>query len=92
MQEIKKSIFKIFHIKIEDPLFTKFIYWNNGVAYWKKNINSTAISKKILHPYKNIPLYICGENYAKTQGWMESALNTSNSVINKIIKKYKYIV
>ena len=91
LQEIKKNIFKIFKIKIQYPLFTKFIYWNNAAGYWKKNKDSTVISKKILHPYKDIPLYICGENYSKNQAWMEGALNTSKSVVNKIIKN-KYVI
>ncbi len=91
LQEIKKNIFKIFKINIQYPLFTKFIYWNNAAGYWKKNKDSDAISKIILHPYKDIPLYICGENYADVQAWMESALNTSNKVVNKIIKN-KYVI
>lgn len=84
LENIKKNIYKTYKIKINDPIFLKRFYWKCGTGMWKKNKDSTILSKKIIQPFKSIPLYICGENYSETQGWIEGALETSENVIKKI--------
>lgn len=85
IKKLKDNIYKTFNKKIEDPIFTKVSYWKCAVGFWKKNIDSRIISKKMIKPI-NIPLFICGENYSETQGWIEGALQTSLLVVDKIIK------
>ena len=85
VSQLKKNIYKTFHQKIADPIFTKVCYWKLGTAFWKKNKNSSIISKKILQPFPSISLYICGENYSETQGWIEGALETSKLVVKAIM-------
>jgi hypothetical protein len=80
---IKKSIKLTFNRDVDDPIFIKKSYWKCGVGYWKKNIDSNFISTKIEKPF-NIPLYICGENYSLTQGWIEGALISSNKIFDLI--------
>jgi len=78
---LKNNIFKTYNIRINDPIFLKKFYWKCGEGMWKKNKDSTLLSKKILQPFSEIPLYICGENYSESQGWIEGALQTSVHVI-----------
>lgn len=85
IEELKNNIYKTFNKKIEDPIYTKMCYWDIGTGFWLKNKDSTVLSKKIMNPNRAIPLYICGENYSETQGWMEGALESSFNVIHKII-------
>lgn len=87
LEKIKNNIYKAFHKKIKNPLYINAYYWKTGTGYWLKNKDSRELSKKIICPNKNIPLFICGENYSETQGWMEGALETSNIVVIKL-KKY----
>tara|TARA_B100001093_G_scaffold478630_1_gene506974 strand:+ start:734 stop:2092 length:1359 start_codon:yes stop_codon:yes gene_type:complete len=75
-------IFNIFNIKVPESIYIKFEYWSMGVAAWKKNVDSTYISQKILNLMPNF--YICGENYSKYQAWCEGALQTSEEVIIRI--------
>ena len=36
----------------------------------------------MIQPYKDVPLYVCGENYSENgQQWIEGALETANSVL-----------
>jgi monoamine oxidase len=86
IDNLKKYIYKTYNKKIENPIYTKISYWDCAVGFWKKNKDSNIISNKIIHPYDNINLFICGENYSETQGWIEGALETSFIVINKINK------
>jgi hypothetical protein len=81
INELIKNIYKTFHIKINTPIYTKMCYWELGTGFWLKDKDSTTLSKKILKPYNSIPLYICGENYSESQGWMEGALETSEKII-----------
>ena len=41
-------------------------------------------STKILKPFENDNLYICGSNYSQRQAWAEGALETSEEVIKLI--------
>jgi hypothetical protein len=86
IENLKKNIYKTFNKKIENPIYTKISYWDCAIGFWKKNKDSRSISNKIIHPIDYINLFICGENYSETQGWMEGALETSFEVVNKIIQ------
>ena len=84
-RDLKKSIVelvrKTFQIKINEPEKVWVFYWECGVGYWKKNINSIEISTFIANPMNN--LYICGENYSLDQSWVEGALETCDRVLKK---------
>jgi protoporphyrinogen oxidase len=89
IEQLKKNIYKAFKKKIENPIYTKTCYWSLGTGFWLKNKNSTILYDKILQLNKDIPIFICGENYSESQGWMEGALETSFDVIEKIKYLYK---
>ena len=86
IDNLKKNIYKTYNKKIENPIYTKVSYWDCAVGFWKKNKDSNIISNKIIHPINDINLFICGENYSETQGWIEGALQTSFKVVNQINK------
>jgi hypothetical protein len=74
---------------IPEAILTKYFYWSEGVAGWKKNIDSHAVSCKLIHPFANF--YTCGENYSMFQAWSEGALETSNAVLTKL-KQNPYVL
>jgi len=82
---LKKTIVNLvndtFNIKINEPLKVIVCYWNSGVAYWNKNINSDIVSNYIANPFPNI--YICGENYSQNQSWVEGSLESCNYFLSK---------
>ena len=88
IKNLKNNIYKTFSIKINDPIYTKLCYWEVGTAFWKKNKDSSIISKKIIQLNSNIPFFICGENYSETQGWIEGALETSNHLVKFLNSRY----
>ena len=88
LHHLKKNIMKTYGIKINNPIFLKAFYWKYAIGFWKCGKDSSIISKKICHPFLKQQLYICGENYSETEGWIEGALETSEIVIKKIIKDY----
>ena len=86
-EEITKSLKKVFPNK-NIPKAKEYFhyYWKTGACYWKKGVDAKKIHKKILKPFKNKNIYICGSNYSLNQAWSEGALDTSNKVF-KMIKK-----
>lgn len=82
---IVKLVKKTFNIDINPPHKVFTFYWDCGVAYWNKNIESSHTSNYLINPLPN--LFITGENYSLTQSWVEGALDTSDKCIDKIIKQ-----
>jgi len=86
---IQKKIKKIYgkNMDIKKPIYKKYCEWKCGVGLWRRgNYSYKEISKKIIHPYPNQSLYICGENYSLNQGWIEGALETSEGVLKWLIQ------
>jgi len=54
------------------------------VHLWKSRRNSLELSKKIVQLDQIIPLFIVGESYSISQGWIEGALETSQLCLEKI--------
>ena len=85
-QTINKLLKKTFPNKsIPNPLETRNYYWDNGMSYWKKNADAKKISKNMISPKSNIPLYICGDSFSLRQAWIEGALETAHKVF-KLVK------
>lgn len=58
-----------------DPFFgAGWHTWNAGSKPWE-----TAAS--MIQPLQGLPLYLCGEAYSNSQGWIEGALQTSEKVV-----------
>jgi len=84
-QNINRLLKKTFPNKIiPEPLDTKNYYWDNGMAYWKKNVNAPKIAELMINPSPTIPLFICGDSFSLRQAWMEGALETADKVFKQI--------
>jgi monoamine oxidase len=70
--------------KIPKAVWIKPYFWSTGGNTWLPNVDSLKVSKKMLKPVKNTPLYICGESYSRWQAWVEGALETSDKVLEII--------
>ena len=69
------------------PQDTEVFYWEHGVAYFAPGFDSKTMPKRIMRPFKNIPLFVCGENYSeKNNQWMEGALDTSEYILERLYK------
>tara|TARA_B100001094_G_scaffold331819_1_gene401503 strand:- start:325 stop:1512 length:1188 start_codon:yes stop_codon:yes gene_type:complete len=82
-EKIENQVKVLFpELDIPKPIWYKFYYWNNGICYWKKGVDSNKLYNEILQPIKNKKIYIGGENYSKRQGWVEGALETTDQILN----------
>lgn len=70
------------------PVESYFYYWDCGVGYWGIGADSAKISQKIMRPFSNKDLFVCGEHYsADNQQWMEGALETSEAVVGAMTRE-----
>lgn len=65
------------------PIKSHVFYWECGVGYWGIGANSATVSERLIHPMKEMKLFICGETYSQqNQQWIEGALETSKKFID----------
>lgn len=70
---------------VDEPIITHVFYWDCGVGYWGVGADSAQIAKDIANPFSK-PIFICGEHFSeKNQQWVEGALETSDTVVRKIM-------
>jgi monoamine oxidase len=85
-KKIIKNIKLLFpNKKIPEPIFLSSSFYAEATHLWKVGCDGDALQSRLLQPFSDMHLYICGESYSSNQGWIEGALETSNAVI-KLIK------
>lgn len=55
--------------------------FGGGANFWRQYVNSRQVSRRIVQPVKDVPVYICGEAYSHAQGWVEGALMTAEDLL-----------
>lgn len=93
-KKIMKNIRILFSEKtIPEPTFLTTNFYAEGTHLWKVNCDGVSLQPRILQPFRDMKLFICGESYSTNQGWIEGALETSSIVVdlirNKSIPKIK---
>jgi monoamine oxidase len=58
----------------DDPFGGGWNNWNIGVKSWE-------VKERIVQPYADKDLHICGEAYSDAQGWVEGALQTADLML-----------
>ena len=61
----------------DDPFGGGWNSWNIGVKSWE-------VKERIVQPFDDRPLFICGEAYSDAQGWVEGALQTADLALDKL--------
>ena len=87
-KKIMKNIRLLFSEKnIPEPIFLTTNFYVEGTHLWKVNCDGESLQQRILQPFRDMNLFICGESYSSNQGWIEGALETSSIVVDLIRNK-----
>ncbi|MEX0671827.1 MAG: FAD-dependent oxidoreductase, partial [Candidatus Babeliales bacterium] len=73
---IPQPYYAIFHDWVNDPYGGAWHFWNPGIKTWE-------VMPRIQQPFAKQALYICGEAYSVTQGWIEGALETAELLLKE---------
>lgn len=73
--------------KVKSPYAAAYMDWGmdpygGGANFWHVGVKSHQVSKDIVQPMKDTPVFICGESYSHQQGWVEGALNTAEDMLH----------
>ena len=89
VQEVHRQLLEIHGIKARkkyEPYSAAYRDWGRdpyggGANFWSLHVESQTVSKKILQPMPNVPVYVCGDAYSHAQGWVEGALATAERML-----------
>lgn len=88
---LHKEIKSIFGIEPPKPEFLSTHYWENGIHLWNTGYDMDEEYSKMIKPFNDKEIYICGESFSKKQGWIEGSLETAYDVIKSIEIEGYYI-
>jgi len=88
---LHKEIKNIFGVEPPKPEFLSFHYWENGIHVWDTGFDMDEEYSKMIKPFNDKEIYICGESFSKKQGWIEGSLETAYDVIKSIQIEGYYI-
>ncbi len=71
---------------VPEPYAAATVDWSDnpyggGVNFWNASVNSTEMIPKVAQPKPDLPVYIVGEAYSRSQSWVEGSLETSELVL-----------
>ena len=55
--------------------------YGGGANFWHVGVRSHNVSRAIVQPEDDVPVFICGESYSHAQGWVEGALATAEDML-----------
>ena len=83
---------ELFDVPPPEPRAAGFKDWGGPTEHGAYNVwlvgrPSWAVIPRMVQPLAEVPLYVCGESYADSQGWIEGALETSDVVVERLSAK-----
>jgi monoamine oxidase len=74
---------------IPPPVGTAFKHWGAdalecGWHYWRSGADSVQVIADIIQPNPGRELYICGEAFSRWQAWVEGALESASTVVDRL--------
>jgi hypothetical protein len=71
----------------QDPLGVAVVDWTQerggGWHRWRCGADSAGVRARLMQPNRNLRLFICGDVLAQRAGWIESALENVESMLER---------
>lgn len=72
-----------------DPSGSALMFWGSdpretGWAFWRPGVVSDEIIELAVQPDPGISLYVAGDSFSRSQGWVEGALETATMVVERL--------
>jgi lysine 2-monooxygenase len=88
IQEQLRELHDLPPASIPDPYETVYYDWTQepyGGAwhFWKIHVRPAEVMPRIQRPMDDTNVYVCGEAWSTQQAWVEGALETADSVLEK---------
>jgi monoamine oxidase len=74
---------EVMYGRVPAPRRGVYADWSAGWHAWRPGARSWEVRERLSQPNSNLPLFICGELLAEHAGWMESALNNAEEMLER---------
>jgi|TARA_B110000971_G_C20037268_1_gene515115 monoamine oxidase len=81
IKSIHKEIKSLFGIEPPKPEFVAVHYWNEGFHTWNSGYTMDYSYQKMLKPFQEKNIFVCGEAFSRKQGWIEGALESCYDIL-----------
>jgi monoamine oxidase len=76
--------------RIPRPTGSAFMHWGSdphdvGWTFWSAGVNSDDMMDLALQPDPAVPLFVAGEAFSRSQAWVEGALASAQSVVDRLL-------
>jgi monoamine oxidase len=77
-------------VDIPDPDGSTFMHWGSdphetGWAFWRAGVRSDEILELATQPEPDVPIFVAGEAFSRSQGWVEGALESAQAVVDRLL-------
>ena len=88
VREAQRQLSEVHGIDVPEPYAAASKDWTvdpfgGAMSEWNIGARSAAIMDKMTKPVDGFPVYVCGESYSRSQGWVEGALETAELMLKK---------
>jgi len=81
IKSLHKEIKSLFGIEPPKPEFISVHYWNEGFHTWNSGFTMDYAYQKMLNPFQEKNIFVCGEAFSRKQGWIEGALESCYDIL-----------
>jgi monoamine oxidase len=77
-------------VDIPDPNGSAFMHWGSdpqetGWTFWSAGVRSDEIIELATKPEPDVPIFVAGEAFSRSQGWVEGAFKTAQAVVDRLV-------
>ena len=58
-----------------------------GWAIWRPGVRSDDMIRAAVRPIPGLDLFVCGDTFSRSQGWVEGALETADMVVDELASR-----
>jgi monoamine oxidase len=75
-------------VNLPRPYSAMFKDWNDapyggGWHTWNIGVDTRSVMPAVRHPRSEYPVYVCGESWSESQGWVEGAFQTAERMLQE---------
>jgi len=75
---------------VPQPVGSAFMHWGSdpleiGWTFWRAGFNSDEVMSAAVQPDPAVAVYLCGETFSRSQSWVEGALETAETVTQRLL-------
>ena len=73
---------------IPKPVRSAFVDWSEGAWHtWNAGVRSDEVMAAVVQSHEGAAVWVCGEAFSASQGWVEGALESAERVLERLLSE-----